>query len=802
MADWLTAFRHAFRALRRQPTFVAVALLTLALGIGANTAIFSVIRAVVLNPLPYDDPEKIAVLWEVNPDGVLDRVSVPTYDDWKRDARAFESLAAYRRVDFTFAGSGEPQSVAGVRATSELFAVLAARPQLGRAFTVEEAGFGAPRVAVVSHAFWQRTLGSSDRVIGSTIHLDAEPYTVVGVMPAGFEFPTAATADVWTPLAFDPNDLHGRSRRARSLMVVGRIAPDATPERAQDEISVLASRIAADNRDSNEGWTAKVVAAHEQLVSASRPALFVLMGAVGFLLLIVCANMANLLLARLTSRRREMAVRSALGASRWEVAQPILAESLILAVAGGTLGLLAAISGLRLLAALPEARLPRMDQIHLDGTVLLFAIVVSVGVALAFGLVPAIQASRPDVRESLGESAATTGGPGARRLLGGLVAVEVALALVLLVGAGLMTRSFAKLLQVNPGFEPRNVAAAQVFLPITKYRDRSRIVQFYEDVVSRLRSTPGVENASAVSVLPMFEVGAPSALPFSVEGQPPPKTEDPLAEVRIVLPLYFETMKIRLIEGRLLDERDSTDAPRTSVINETMARRYFPDRSPIGQTIVNPHGKSMVVGVVGDVRNQGLESEPRKQVYLPMRQSPSAAMAVVARTKGDPAALAGDIRGAVRAIDAEQPIYDLSTMDGILARAVFLPRLSTTLLASFAVSALLLAALGIYGVLSYAVNQRTREIGLRMALGASRGRTIGLIAENSLTMLAIGIGAGLIAAVLLAGSMSRVLYGISPFDLASFGVAAFVLVAAGLGATLVPALRATRVDPMVALREQ
>ena len=300
----------------------------------------------------------------------------------------------------------------------------------------------------------------------------------------------------------------------------------------------------------------------------------------------------------------------------------------------------------------------------------------------------------------------------------------------------------------------------------------------------------------------MFEVGAPSALPFSVEGRQPPKTEDPLAEVRIVLPRYFETMKIKLIEGRLLDERDSTDAPRTSVINETMARRYFPDRSPLGQTIVNPHGKSVVVGVVADVRNQGLESEPRKQVYLPMRQSPSASMALVARTRRDPMALAGDVRRAVQAVDGEQPIYDLNTMDGILARAVFLPRLSTTLLASFAISALLLAALGIYGVLSYVVNQRTREIGLRMALGASRGRTIGLIAENSLLMVAIGIAVGLGVSLLLARSMSRVLYGVSPFDILSFGAAALVLVAAGLGATLLPARRATRVDPMIALREQ
>ncbi len=379
--------------------------------------------------------------------------------------------------------------------------------------------------------------------------------------------------------------------------------------------------------------------------------------------------------------------------------------------------------------------------------------------------------------------------------------LEVAVALVLLVGAGLMTRSFTKLLAVNPGFDPGNVIAAQVFLPTTKYRERHRLVQFFEDVVARVRNAPGVTAASAVSILPMNDVGIASALPFSVEGQQPPKSEDPLADVRIVTPGYFETMRIRLLEGRYLDERDGADTPRTSIINETMARRYFPDRSPLGQTIVNPHGRSVVVGVVGDVRNQGLDSEPKKQVYLPLRQSPTAGMSVVARTGRDPAAFASAIRDAVWSVDAEQPIYELSTMDQILARAVFLPRMSATLLALFAGAALLLAGLGIYGVLSYAVSQRTREIGLRMALGASGGRTIGLVVRNSLTMLVAGVVIGLVASTLVARSIGGVLYGISPFDLPAFSIAAGALGAAGLIATLIPAVRAARVDPMIALRE-
>ena len=802
MSDWTAAFVHGFRALRHQPTFALVALLTLALGIGANTAIFSIIKTVVLNPLPYQDPERVAVVWEVSPEGNQDRVSVPTFDDWRTQVRAFESMAAYRHVDFSHSGSGDPRNVPGVRATPDLFNVLRANAHLGRTFSADEAVVGADRVVVVSYGFWQRVLGSNPNIVGNTITLDGLAFNVIGVMPPGFEFPTATKAEAWAPLAFDPKDIHGRSRRARSLIVVGRLASGATMERAQDEIAVLANRISSEFKDSNAGWGARVVAAHEQLVAASRPALLVLMGAVGFLLLIVCANMANLLLARLASRRREIAVRVALGAGKWDVARPIMAESLILSFGGGLLGLVFAAGGLRLLTTLPDARLPRVDQTQLDGLVLFFTAGISLAVAIAFGVIPALHASKTELRSNLTESAGTTASPYARHVLGGLVVVEVALALVLLVGAGLMTRSFSKLLQVDPGFESANLVGAQVLLPVTKYRDRQNLVRFFEDVIERLRRAPGVTNASAVSTLPMSEVGQAMALPFNIEGQPPPRGEDPLADVRIVAPGYFETMKIQLRQGRFLDERDAQQSPRTSVINETMARRYFPDRSPIGLIIQNPHGKSEVVGVVADVRNQGLDSEPKKQVYLPLRQSPTAGMAVVARTDGDPLSFGNAIQSVIWSVDPEQPIYQLSTMEQILARAVFLPRMSTTLLALFALAALLLAALGIYGVLSYSVSQRTREIGLRMALGSSGGRTLRLVVQNSLLLIGIGGICGLVGALILARSMAGVLYGIGPFDLPSFALAALALMIAGLSASLLPALRATRVDPMVALREQ
>ncbi len=792
---------YALRALKRQPAFALVAVLTLTLGIGANTAIFSVIKAVVLDPLPYANADRLVVLWEVNPEASLERVSIPTYQDWKTEAKTIAALAAYRQVDFSYAGNGDPLSIAGVRATPDLFAVLDARPALGRAFTDAEAVLGADRVVVISHGFWQRSFGGDPSVVGRTIQLDAQPFAVIGVMPPGFEFPTSTRVDAWAPLAFNLKDVHGASRRARSLMVVGRMTPDATAVTSQQELTVLASRIAAAYKDSNAGWGARVVPAREQLVATSRPALLVLMGAVGFLLLIVCANIANLLLARLSGRRRELAIRASLGASRWDLVRPVLTESLVLSLAGGAFGVALAFFALRVLTAL-DGRLPRLEQVHVDGGVLAFTALTSVFVAVAVGLVPALQATRGDLRAHLTESSNASASRQAGRTLSGLAAIEVALALVLLVGAGLMTRSFTKLLQVNPGFEPNRLLAAQVVLPTTKYRERPALVRFYEDVVSELRAAPGVRAASAVSILPMQEVTAASALPFNVEGQPPPRNEDPLADVRIVAPDYFETMKIVILEGRALDATDAETTQRTSVINETMARRYFAGRSPIGQVIQNPHGKSTVVGVAADVRSEGLAAEPKKQVYLPMRQSPTAAMTLVARAAGEPEGLTGTIRRAVSGVDKDQPIYNVSTLDQMLARAVFLPRLSTRLLSAFAVAALALAVLGIYGVLSYSVGQRTREIGLRRALGATAGQTIALVLRNSLVFILAGVGVGLVSAALLARSLARVLYGVGPFDLVSFSAAAGILILAGVVASLLPALRAARMDPLVAIRDQ
>ena len=803
MRSFLTDLRHAARVLANQPTFSAVAILTLMLGIGANTAIFSVTKAVLLNPLPYDEPEQLVVLWEVSPDGVLDEVSIPTYFDWEDQATQIEEMAGYRHEDYTFSAADQPLDIPSLKVRTELFGILRADARLGRTFTVDETTPGQDHVVVLSHRFWERHFGAQADVIGDTMDLDAEPYTIVGVMPPDFEFPPGGNAQIWTPLSFDPNNLHGRSRRARSLAVIGRLASDTTPAQAQEEMRVIAARIASEYAESNDGWSATLVAAHAQLVEAARPALLVLSGAVGFLLLIVCANVANLMLARLSGRQREIAVRAALGASRWQLARPILAESVLLSAVGGGLGLLLAVASLRLLTLLPAGSLPRMEQIRLDGGVLLFAIAVSIAVAIVFGLLPAMQASRARLRSTLNEASGTTGSVTARRALNGLVVVEVAMALMLLIGAGLMIRSFDRLIQVYPGFEPDNVIAAQIYLPQTKYGERHEVATFFERVVERLKTVPGVRSASAASALPMHPVGTDFALAFTVEGRlPPANGEEPQSDVRIATPGYFETMQVPLLRGRLFDERDLADAVHVAIINETMATRYFPDEDPLGKVVVNPHGRSEVVGVVGDLRHYGLDSAPRPEIFLPFRQSTINGMALVIRTENDPLQYAGAIRREVWAVDPSQPIYDMSTMRQVLARAVSLPRLSMTLMAVFAGTALILATLGIYGVISYSVARRTRELGLRMALGAESGDALRLVIVNSMGLVGLGIGVGLVASTAMTRSLATLLYEVSPLDPAVFLGVSLLLSGAALTACLVPALRATKVDPIVALREE
>src|SRR3954469_15337658 len=792
--------RYAIRSLVRQPTFTAVAVLTLLLGIGANTAIFSVIKAVLLNPLPYRSPDRLVVVSEQNPDGNADLVAPLTFVDWQSQSHAVPALAAFRQLRYAFGGTDAPLNVPSVRATPNPFALLGATATLGRTVREGEGQPGNDRVAVLSRAFWQRQFGGSPAVIGRTIQLDAQPYTVVGVMPADFDFPPSANVDVWTPLSFDPNDAHGRSRKARSLDIVGRLAGGVPQEQAQREMSVIAGRLATTYPDSNAGWGARVISAQEQLVTTVRPALLLISAAVGFLLLIVCANVANLILARLSSRRGEIAVRAALGAGRMQLVRQVLAESFVLSGIGGALGLLVAWAGVRVVRGLPEGSLPRMQEVRLDGGVLLFALLLSIGVALIFGLIPAIHASRAGLRDTMNAFSGSTRSSGGR-LLNALVVVEVALALMLLVGAGLMTRSFAQLMRVSPGFEPGNLLAVQLYLPQSKYKTGIDRTRFYMDAIHRVGAIPGVRTAAGVSTLPMYPVGIDYALPFTIEGHAAPANgEEPRADIRTATPGYFETMKIALLKGRVIDSRDRAGAPGTIVINETMARRYFAGEDPIGKVVRNPHGKGEVVGIVGDVKHYGLDSEPRAELFMPAWQQPLNGMALIVRTASDPAGFVDAIRREVLAVDAEQPIYDVSAMADVVSRSVFLPRVSMLLLGAFAVSALLLAVVGIYGVVSYGVTQRTRELGVRMALGANAASTLRLVLGRSMLLVGVGTICGLVGSAGVARVIAGLLYGVSPADPVVFIGVSVVLGAAGLAASVIPARRATRVDPIVALR--
>jgi putative ABC transport system permease protein len=802
VSDFLASIRVAFRALAREPGSSLVAVLTLVLGIGATTAIFSVVKAVLLNSLPYAAPEELVLVRERKPEGSNELVSPPTFLDWRSRVTALESLAAYRQVRYAFRTDAEPLDLPSVRATPELFRLLGVGAAVGRTFTDDEGAPGRDRVAILSHGLWTRHFGSNPAVVGRSIALDTQLYTVVGVMGEDFQFPPGSGNQLFTPLSFDPNDAHGRSRRARALNVVGRLADGVSRDRAQEELAAIASSIAEEFPDTNAGWSARVESVQEELVAAARPALLVLLATVSFLLLIACANVASLMLARLSTRRREMALRSALGADRSAIVRQVVAESLLISGTGGGLGVLAALFGVRLARHLPLARVPRLDEIAIDPGVLAFTALVAVAVAFLFGLLPALHASRRELAPSIGESP-RAGSAGLRRLLGSIAGFEVALALVLLVGAGLSLRSFREMMRVDPGFRPDSLLAAQIYLPQARYPDEASRLRFFTDALARLRTLSGVQSAGAASALPMHPVGIDFALPFSIEGRNPPASgEEPRADIRAATAGYFETMKIPLLSGRLIDERDRADAPHVVVINETLARRYFPGEEPMGKVIVNPHGKAEIVGVVADVRQYGLDAEPKPELYTPLPQGVFNGMTLVVRTTLEPESFAAELRRTIRDIDSDQAIFDLSTMQQAIARWVFLPRLSMTLLGSFAAAALALAALGIYGVIAYSVSQRTTEMGLRMALGARGPDLLRLVVGGSLRFVVPGIVAGLLLSIALARFLSGQLFSVSPFDPVVYLAVAILLGATALAASFLPARRATRVDPIEALRAE
>jgi putative ABC transport system permease protein len=819
METLLQDLRYGFRMLWKSPGFTVVALMALALGIGANTAIFSVVNTVLLRPLPFEQPEQLVLLWETNPLGKqlvgFDNLPGATanFVDWQRQSDTFEGMAALDSWNVVLTGADEPQRLTGVRASANLFSLLRAKPLMGRTFLPEEDRPGSNRVVVISHGLWQRRFGSDPSVLNKTLTLDGNSYTVVGIMPESVTFPQgmglpaffdfSARTDLWTPLAL--TDEETQNRHSHHIAVVGRLKAGVRVEQAQAQLGNLARQLEQQYPDDNKDWGAAVVPLHEQVVGKSRIAILILLGAVGFVLLIACANVANLMLARATARHKEIAIRIALGASRWRVIRQLLTESVLLALCGGLLGAWLALWGVDLLVALSPGNLPRPAEIGIDNRVLGYTLLISLLTGIIFGLIPALQSSRPDFNEALKEGGRSgSGSPRRQRVRSLLVVSEVALALVLLISAGLLIKSFLRLQNVNPGFVPDNVLTVEIGLPEQKYADDKRIADFYRQVMTRVRSLPGVEAVGAISHLPLS--GAEELDGFSIEGRPESDTGlTQTADFRVTTPDYFRAMQIPLMRGRFFDERDRADAPGVIIIDEFFAQRFFPGEDPLGKRIDedgsrNPRSFFTIVGIVGSVKHAGLNAATRPMMYLNYEQSAWPTLTVTVRTAGDPSNLSAAVRREVLAVDKDQPVTKISTMAETFARAVAPQRFNMLLLGIFAAVAMLLATVGIYGVIAYSVSQRAREMGIRIALGATRRDILRLVVGQAMLMALVGVGVGVAGALVLTRLMSSLLYEVSATDPVIFVAISLLLAAVALLASYIPARRATKVDPMIALR--
>ncbi|HKV13031.1 MAG TPA: ABC transporter permease [Thermoanaerobaculia bacterium] len=797
--------RFGLRTLLKSPGTTLAALLALALGIGANTAIFSVVNGVLLKPLPYPDSGELALVWEKNPELGFPRFTVapPNFVDWSRQSRSFEHMAAIETTRFNLTGGEQPQAVQGARVSASFFRLLGVEPARGRGFRPEEDRPGAERVAVISHGLWQSRFGSDPAVAGRPIQLDGQGYTVVGIAPEGFQFPSER--QIWVP---NTADLASEGRGGHYLLVVARLKDGVSAEAAETEMSGIASQLEKAYPDSNTGWGIDVIPLRENMVEDVRPALVILLVFVSFVLLIACANVANLLLARVAAREREIALRTALGAGRTRLIRQMLTETLVLFLAGGALGLLLAWWGTKALIALDPEGLPRTQEIGLDGGVLLFTLLVSLATGLLFGLVPALSAAGRQLAESLKEGGrALAGGVRGRAVRNLLVAGQVALTLVLLVGAGLLIRSFARLQAVDPGFKSEGVLTVSYSLPQASYAEPARQIAFTQQILERVKALPGVQSASTIFPLPLSGNGM--VLAIAVEGRPePPRNEVPSANVRAVTPEYFKTMGIPLLQGRSFTEREDDRAPRVAVINRAMANKIWPGESPLGKrfTFDDPGDADVkwmtVVGVVGEVRHSAMNEEAGSEAYWSQLQDPMPDAALVVRTAKDPATLAGPVREQVKALDPNLPIDQIRTLEDLVSASLSQSRFKTVLLALFAGLALVLAAVGVYGVVSYTVAQRTHEIGIRMALGAQRRSVLRLVVGQGMVLVLAGVGAGLAGAWFASRYLEGQVYGVSAKDPVTFLAVPLVLAAVALVANYLPARRATQVDPLVALRRE
>jgi len=808
METLLKDARYGIRMLRKGPAVTLVAVISLALGIGANTVIFSVVNAILLKSLPFNDPDRLVLVWgnSTAEGNNRNQVSATDVDDWQHQNSVFEDVTTYGNASATLLGDGDPERIYGMQVGDGYFSIMRAAPLLGRVLLPEEQEPGKSRVVVLGYGLWQHRFGGDPSVVGQRINFSGRPYTVVGVLapdvqplPTGLVSPRA---EFYLPVA-EPHDEEQRS--ARHLRSIARLKPGVTIEQAQSEMNVIAGRLQQEHPRHNTSYGVRLVTLPEDTVGELRPTLLTLFGAVGFVLLIACANVGNLLLARSAARQKEIAIRRALGAARGRLVRQFLTESIMLALAGGGLGLLLSLWGVSLVESLGSQVTPLLSEIKIDSRVLGFTLAVSIVTGIVFGLAPALHISNPDLNESLKEGGRSSGAGASRNhLRGTLVAVEVAMALVLLICAGLLIKSVIRLRDVSPGFNPENRLTMSVVLPSAKYQNAPMWIAFYNQIIERIEALPGVESAGLTSVLPFS--GNFDGRGLAVEDHPKPRGEEISVDLYITTPGYLETMAIPLLKGRALAPQDTDTAPLVALINETMARELWPDQSPLGKRIKfpgsekNPQPWRTIVGIVSDVKQYGLDKKDPMQIYLPEAQFPTQFMTLVVRSSSDAKGMIAAVRNEILAADKDQAVYNISTMEQLLADSISLRRFSMLLLIAFAAIALMIAAVGIYGVISYSVTQRTHEIGIRMALGAKRSDVLKMIMRQGLKMVLIGVTTGVVASLALTRLISTMLYGVSATDPYTFLAISLLLTAVALLASYIPARRATKVDPMIALR--
>jgi predicted permease len=807
MRTFLQDIRFGIRRFKNDPAFMAVTIITLALGIGATTAIFSIINGVLLRPLPYPDSDRVVLLMEKTKLIPRFTVSYPNFVDWRNQAQSFESVAAVRNTVVTLNGVAEPERVPAQMATANLFDTLKISVAEGRSFTAAEDSAAGPGVVLISHGLWKRRFGGAQNAIGQPLTLDDKPYTIIGVLPADYQV-LLQVPDVVLPFEPWAKTLPNDRAWHPGIVPVARLKPNVSLEQARTEMTLIAQRLEKEYPKYDTGTGAFVNPIQAQIVENVRPALLVLMGAVGFVLLIACTNAANLLLARSTGRQREIAVRSAIGASRARIVRQLLTESVLLSVISAILGLLMAWAAIPGLIRLAGSSLPLASRVSIDWPVLMFTMVVALLAGILFGLAPAKHTLRLDVREALNETERGGASRGISSMRAVLVVAEVAVAALLLVGAGLLLRSFEQLASVSPGFSTDHILIADIPLSPNSHHNPTERLDFYERVIQQTAALPGVSSATASSFLPVSGTGM--ALYFNIQGRPPKNNDYSLANYRAVSPDYFAALKIPLKQGRLFQASDRENEPTVVIINSTLARTFFPDSSPLGQHLqigglpneVNPWME--IVGVVGDVK-QALASEAATELYIPYRQSdkirPVLSMSLIVHTGSDPLALANSLRRVVHDVDPNQPVVKIRTMDENIADSLSQPRFRTILLTIFAGIALVLAAIGIFSVMAYSVAQRTREIGVRIALGASRRQIFRLILEYSIRLTIIGLVIGMIATLVLTRYVSTFLFHVTSYDPITLIGMAMVIMLIALSASYLPAHRATRIDPITALRQ-